>query len=302
MWRGLRGGVLAIAIVAPLAAAASAAVAEEAEEAETETELSGATAPPPGDAGTGSGPSLVAPLAPAPRPRGGADLRLVPDGAAGALPSETPRPGGPRIAGTAFIGWRGREGETTGALATVSPGGPAFVRIAVEATPRSELGAARLAWAAGFEDARAGTFFARVEDRGPVQPDARFTFRRAELTAGVKLPLLCAGALCLAPTAFATVPFAGGPFVGARTTLALGHTWYAAAGLGWTVPGVLEASGGAPRWRMQYGVGRWDARPGTLYVAYEDELALAALTRVRAWRPADRQGRGALTAGVTWEH
>jgi hypothetical protein len=62
-------------------------------------------------------------------------------------------------------------------------------------------------------------------------------------------------------------------------------------GVGYTLPGMpaaLEAPLGTPRWRMVYGFGRWDWRPGSLFVTYHD------------WGPTWRDRNGQLSVGVNW--
>lgn len=203
-----------------------------------------------------------------------------------------------RLSGTAFIGYRGSDGQTTGAVVTLAPWWKSFVRVGAEVTPRSKNGDARLLWGIGFEDWRDGTFFLHVHDWGPARPDEAMTFRRAEASAGYKLPRVCGGSFCAAATAFASVPFSGGPYVGARTTLALG-TWFASAGLGWTIPGVLEESATPTPWRVSFALGRWDWKPGSLYLTYRDEMRL---DRLRTWSTSERQQNGVIAAGINWSY
>lgn len=206
------------------------------------------------------------------------------------------------LAGSALIGYRGTDGETTGTVVTVSPWRALFFRGGVEVTPRSRYGDVRLLWGVGFEEWRGNTFFAHVHDYGPVRPDEDFTFRHAEATVGYKLPLLCGGPVCLGESLFAGLPFTGGPFLGARATLTVARTWYLSGGFGWTVPDALPGEGDAPAWRLFYGLGRWDWRPGGLFVTYGDEVRLSRLRDWKQMDAADRQGRGVLSAGVSFSY
>lgn len=206
------------------------------------------------------------------------------------------------LAGSVLVGYRGADGETTGAVVTGSPWRALFFRAGAEVTPRSEHGGVRLLWGVGFEEWRGNTFFAHVHDYGPVRPEESFTFRHADATVGYKLPLLCGGPFCLGESLFAGLPFSGGPFLGARTTLTVARTWYLSGGFGWTVPDALPGSGDAPAWRLFYGLGRWDWRPGGLFITYGDEVRLA---RLRDWKETDtgaRQGKGVLAAGVSFSY
>ncbi|MFY3742795.1 hypothetical protein ACOQFB_02705 [Anaeromyxobacter sp. Red801] len=228
-------------------------------------------------------------------------------GAAGAVtgafggPVVAPLPeGGARVAGAAFMGYRGRDGQSTGAVLTLAPWRAVFLRAGGELTPWSQDGGVRLLWGAGLESARPGSAFLHVHDWGPVRPGERFTLRHAEASAGYKLPAGCLGPLCLAPAVYATVPFEGGPYAGARAALTLWGSWYVMGGFGRTVPGVLERArdaAPAPAWRLGWSVGRWSGRTGALFVTYRDELAL---DRLRTPGVKDRQGRGALMAGALW--
>ena len=156
--------------------------------------------------------------------------RVVPELTSGPVQVLPPVLDGQRVSGTAFIGYRGEDGQTTGAVATVSPWWLSFVRVGAEVTPRSKDGGdVRLLWGLGFESWRDRTFFLHVHDWGPVRPDEPFTLRHAEASLGYKLPRLCGGPFCLAPSAFATLPFDGGPYLGARTTVML-WSWFASGG------------------------------------------------------------------------
>lgn len=205
------------------------------------------------------------------------------------------------LAGSALIGYRGSDGETTGAVVTASPWRALFFRGGVEVTPRSRYGDVRLLWGVGFEEWRGNSFFAHVQDYGPVRPES-FTFRHAEATVGYKLPLLCGGPVCLGESLFAGLPFSGGAFLGARATLTVARTWYLSGGFGWTVPDALPGDGDAPAWRLFYGLGRWDWRPGGLFVTYGDEVRLARLRDWKQMDTEDRQGRGVLSAGVSFSY
>ena len=204
-----------------------------------------------------------------------------------------------RVSGTAFIGYRGKDGQTTGGVATVSPWWLSFVRLGAEVTPRSRDGGdVRLLWGLGFEDWRGNSFFLHVHDWGPVRPEESFTLRHAEASAGYKVPLLCGGAFCLAPSVFATLPFDGGPYLGGGTTVMLG-SWFAMGSLGWTIPDALPGSSTPPDWRVSFALGRWDWRPGGLFLTYRDEMEL---DRLRTWDTDERQGNGVVAAGVNWSY
>jgi hypothetical protein len=228
------------------------------------------------------------------------------DAERGAAPDNTRAPvqappavAGRHTSGALFIGYRGSDGQTTGAIATLSPGWSAFVRLGAEVTPRSPDGGIRLLWGLGFEDWRDRTFFLHVHDWGPVRPEERATLRDAEASFGYKLPRACGGPFCLVPSAFGTVPFGGWPYAGARTALTVGRTWFVSAALGWTVPSVLEGSGDRPPWRFSFALGRWDGRPGGLFVTYRDELSVA---QFRDRTRLHREGRGVFALGVNWAY
>ena len=140
--------------------------------------------------------------------------------------------------------------------------------------------------------------FAHVHDWGPVRTASDFTLRHAELEAGYKLPRLCGGPVCLGATALATMRFSDAPHLGGRTTLTLGRRWYATVGLARSVPSLLSTRG-PPAWRLEYGFGRWDWRPGSLFVAYRDALSLARLADADT-KASWRQRNGVVTAGMTW--
>jgi hypothetical protein len=202
-----------------------------------------------------------------------------------------------RSSGAVFIGYRGSDGETTGALVTLAPAPRTFVRVGAEVTPRSPEGSSRFLWGLGYEDVRDRTFFLDVHDWGPVRPGQSVTLRGAEASFGYKLPTLRGGPFGVATAAFATVPFDGGTYAGARLVLTVGRTWFMSTAFGWTIPGVHEAAGDQQRWRLSAALGRWDGRPGGLFVTYRDELTdrqLNDMSRV------DRQARGVLALGVSW--
>lgn len=206
---------------------------------------------------------------------------------------------GQRASGAAFIGYRGSDGETTGAVVTLSPLAGAFVRVGAEVTPRSSEGDTRFLWGLGLEDWRDRTFFLHVHDWGPVRPGGPLTLREAEASFGYKLSRVCGGTFCLASSAFATLPFAGGPFLGARATVTIARTWFVSTELGWTVPGVLQGSGAPPAWRPSFAFGRWDGRPGGLFVTYRDDLSTRQLDD---WTRLERGGQGVLALGVNWAY
>lgn len=226
--------------------------------------------------------------------------RVVPDVTRGPVQVLPPVLDGQRVSGTAFIGYRGKDGQTTGAVATVSPWWTSFFRLGAEVTPRSRDGGdVRMLWGLGFEDWRDNSVFFHVHDWGPVRPDESFTLRHAEASLGYKVPRLCGGAFCLAPSLFATLPFDGGPYLGARTTVMLG-SWFAMGGLGWTIPDALPGSGAEPpEWRVSFALGRWDWKPGGLFLTYRDEMEL---DRLRTWDTDERQGNGVVAAGVNWSY
>ena len=231
--------------------------------------------------------------------RGGAEAPFVPGNAIGPFQVSPPVFEGQRVSGTALVGYRSGDGQTTGALATVYPAGPSFLRLGVEITPVSPSSSTRFLWGFGLESPRDGTFFANVHDWGPVRPGDGFTMRQAEVSAGYKLPRRCAGSLCAASSAFAALPFEGGPYVGGGLTLIVARTWFASAALGWTIPGALPVRGDPRAWRLFYSLGRWDGRPGGLFVTYHDELRMVSLRDAGSgWR----QGNGVVAAGVNWAY
>ncbi|WP_242344787.1 hypothetical protein [Anaeromyxobacter terrae] len=225
-------------------------------------------------------------------------LRVVPETTSGPVQVLPPVLPGQHLSGTAFIGYRGTDRQTTGGIVTAAPWWKSFVRLGAEVTPRSREGEVRFLWGLGFEDWRDNSFFLHVHDWGPVRPDASFTLKHAEASLGYKLPALCGWVFCLAPSAFATLPFSGGPYLGARTTLLVGRTWFATGGLGWT-PGALEGSTTPPEWRVSFALGRWDWRPGGLYLTYRDDMQL---DRLRTWDTEERRGNGVVAAGVNWSY
>lgn len=206
------------------------------------------------------------------------------------------------LSGTVFIGYRGTDGQTTGTVLTVAPWWRSFLRVGAEVTPSSRDGAVRFLWALGLDDWRDRSFFLHVQDGGPVRPNEPFTLRHAEASAGYRLPLVCGGPFCLAPAALATLPFSGGPHLGARTTVTVGQTWFATGAVGWTIPHALAGTAAAPPWRVSFALGRWDGAPGGLYVTYRDELAIDGETSLSTWKKPDRQGNGVVAAGVNWSY
>jgi hypothetical protein len=89
---------------------------------------------------------------------------------------------------------------------------------------------------------------------------------------------------------FATVPFAGGPYVGARANLTFGERWFLFGGIGWVIPGVLVGPAGTPRWRPMFGVGLWDWRSGTIFVHYYN------------WGPSSSLRNGVISVGMNWTY
>jgi hypothetical protein len=191
--------------------------------------------------------------------------------------------------GSVFFDYRGADRGGAGALATVYPRGFWFLRIGGETTPWSPNGSSRFLWGFGYDDWHDGTFSATVHNWGPVRPYDAPDTGKAELNLGYKVPRACAGQLCLAAFPSVTVPFEGGPYVGARLTLTLSGKWFAMGGLGWTVPGVFTPPAGTPQWRVFYGFGRRDWKPGSLYVTYYD------------WGPNERARNGVLAVGIDWQ-
>ena len=233
----------------------------------------------PEAAGAGSGGGLLAP----PRPEGGPG----PPDRSLAIPPRGARDG-PRAGGSLLATYRGAEGPGAGAVATVFPWRAAFLRFGAEATPRSDRGDTRLLWGFGWDDWRPGTFSLTVHNWGPLRAQDVPGWRGAEANLGYKLPRLCSEWLCVGPVAALTVPFAGGPYADLRVTFTLGGRWFAMGGLGRTIPDVFEGPAGTPRWRMVYGFGRWEWRPGSIFVTYHD------------WGPDWRARNGVLSVGVNW--
>jgi hypothetical protein len=187
---------------------------------------------------------------------------------------------------TAFANYRGIDRAGAGAVATLWPWRASFLRFGAEATPFSPGGQARMLWGIGWDDWRDWTPYLRLENWGPVRPGDGLAMEVAELNFGYRGPRLCGGAFCLSPAVGGTVPYAGGPYVSARATLTIADKWFAMGGIGWTVPQVFEGPAGTPPWRIVYGFGRWDWRPGTLYVTYHD------------WGPTSDSHNGVLAVGV----
>ena len=224
-----------------------------------------------------------------------ADLAVDP-GAGGGMPP----PGAPSydrvrrsrlhdfVTGSIFFDYRGTDRAGAGGLATVYPYRYWFLRFGGESTPFSTFGSSRFLWGFGYDDWHDGTFSATVHNWGPVRPDDAPDVGKAELNLGYKVPRACVGQLCLAANPSITVPFEGGPYVGARLTLTLYGRWFVMGGLGWTVPGVFPAPVGTPQWRVVYGFGRRDWSPGSLFITYYD------------WGPNERARNGILSVGIDW--
>jgi|GEM_PF-685895 len=194
-----------------------------------------------------------------------------------------------RLDGSVFGGYRGADRATAGGVATLWLWGSSFVRIGGEATPHSQNGTARLLWGIGYDDWRDNTFFMHVDNWGPVRPQDGLAIRQAEFTAGYKLPRLClSSSFCMSPLTSVVAPFVGGPYLHARMTVTVARAWFVMGGIGWTVPGVIEGPLGTPDWRVVYGFGRADWRPGGIFVTYHD------------WGPDSRSGNGIVAAGVNW--
>jgi hypothetical protein len=200
---------------------------------------------------------------------------------------------GLRATGSFLLTYRGIEGPGAGGVVTVWPFRSAFLRAGAEATPRSDRGDTRLLWGFGWDNWRPNTFSLTVHNWGPLRPEEAPGWRGAEANLGYKLPRGCAGPVCVGPLASVTVPFSGGPYADLRVTLTLAGKWFAMGGLGHTIPGVTipgvyEEPLGAPRWRLVYGFGRWDWRPGTLFITYHD------------WGPTWRAHNGIVSMGINW--
>jgi hypothetical protein len=195
-----------------------------------------------------------------------------------------------RLDGTLFTGYRGADRGTAGVLATLWPIGFAFLRIGGEFTPFSPYQTSRLLWGIGYDDWHDRTFFFHVENWGPVRPNDVRDTRQAQVVGGYKLPRLCVGraTLCAAPVASVVTPFNGGPYLDGRMTVTLKGAWFVVGGIGWTVPGVYQGPAGTPRWRVVYGFGYANWRPGSLFITYHD------------WGPDSRSGNGILAVGVNW--
>ena len=202
------------------------------------------------------------------------------------LPLRGPRP---QIAnGSFFVDYRGTDRGGLGGIATVFPRGFWFLRFGGEATPYSKFGSSRFLWGFGYDDWHDGTFSATVHNWGPVRPEDGLGADRAEFNFGYKVPKLCSGALCAALYPSITVPFQGGPYAGGRLTLTFHEKWFVMGGLGWTIPGALPGPVGTPAWRLFYGFGLYDWRPGTLFVTYND------------WGPNEHARNGVLAVGLNW--
>lgn len=242
--------------------------------------------------------SLLLGAAPA-RPEGvlgtGREDAVAPELTGAPVPLPPPAlPGHERASGAAYVGYQGADGELTGAIVTFAPWWKTFARVGLEATPRARDDEVRFPWEVGVGDGRPGSFFVNAHDWGATRP-GHLTLRTAEATAGYEAPRPCAGPFCVAPTALVAMPFSGGPYVGGRATVTVAGTWFVAGGLGWTLPGVLPGGAAPPRWRVSFALGRWDSRPGGLFVTYRDDVALG---RLRPWGTRERQGHGAIALGV----
>jgi hypothetical protein len=192
------------------------------------------------------------------------------------------------VDGAFVLTYRGVDGPGAGGIATVWPWRAAFLRLGAEATPESDLGDARLLWGFGWDDWRGNTLSLTVHNWGPLRPDDAPNWRGAEANLGYKLPRLCSEWLCAGPIVAVTVPFEGGPYADFRVTFTLWGKWFVMGGVGREIPGVFEGPAGVPQWRMVYGFGRWDWRPGTLHVTYYD------------WGPDWRDRNGVLQVGMNW--
>ena len=227
---------------------------------------------------------------------GGADLStplegLSPStgqGPTGSAPP--PRPASaPHVTGSFFVTYRGAAGPGAGGIATAWPWRASFLRLGGEATPQSDRGNARLVWGLGWDDWHDDTFSLTVHNWGPLRPEDAPGFRGAEANLGYKVPRLCSEWLCIAPVASVTVPFNGGPYADLRVTFILGGKWFAMGGVGYDFPGIFDPPGGPLRpFRMVYGFGRWDWRPGSLFITYHD------------WGPTWRDRNGVLAVGINW--
>jgi hypothetical protein len=199
-----------------------------------------------------------------------------------------PSPARTHAAGTLFFDYRGTDRAGAGALATVYLHGAWFLRGGGESTPFSRVGPSRFLWGLGYDDWHDGTLSVTVHNWGPVRAEDGLGVGKAELNVGYKVPRLCSEWLCVSAYPFATVPFDGGPYLGGRLTFTISERWFAMGGVGWTVPGVFPPPPGVPRWRMFYGFGRRDWRPGSIFVTYHD------------WGPDERARNGILAVGVNW--
>lgn len=211
-------------------------------------------------------------------------------GAPGAAGLERPRGSSRRVlaAGQLFLDYRGTDRGGAGGIVTLFPYGAWFVRGGGETTPFSPVGRSRFLWGFGYDDWHDGTWSLTVHNWGPVRPEDGLGAGKAELNVGYKVPRLCSAWLCVAAHPSVTVPFEGGPYVGARVTFTIARSWFAMGGVGWVVPGVLPGPAGAPPWRMFWGFGRLDWRPGSIFVTYHD------------WGPEARERNGILAVGINW--
>ncbi|HET7824039.1 MAG TPA: hypothetical protein VFK90_01845, partial [Anaeromyxobacter sp.] len=157
-----------------------------------------------------------------------------------------------------------------------------------EVTPRSPYGDARLLWGFGWDDWHGDTLTLQVNNWGPLRPDQAPGWLGAEAYLAYKSPQLCSEWLCGQLVPGVTVPFRGGPYADARLTFTIARTWFVMGGIGHPVHGVFEGPLGTPQWRMVYGFGRLDWKPGSIFVTYYD------------WGPDWRAHNGVLSAGVNW--
>jgi hypothetical protein len=204
---------------------------------------------------------------------------------------------GARVDGAFFLTYRS-DGPGAGGIATIWPWRAAFLRIGAEATPRSlqvgpettapDRAASRLLWGFGWDDWRGNTWSFTVHNWGPLRPEDAPNWNGAEANLGYKLPRLCASWLCAGSAAAVTVPFEGGPYGDFRVTLTFWEKWFVMAGVGHAIPDVYDRPEGSPTWRVVYGFGRRDWRPGTFHLTYHD------------WGPDEQARNGVLSLGWSW--
>lgn len=195
------------------------------------------------------------------------------------------------LGGSWFSSYRQIDGPAAGAIAQWVPFSYFFLRLGGAVTPLWQGGATRALWGFGYDDWHDNTFSIQVNNWGPIQPySSDVGPRGAQLELSYKVPRLCAGPVCLSTMPFATVPWVGGPYVGARGYLRFWERWFIFGGMGWVIPNVFPGPAGTPRWRPMFGAGEWDWRPGSIFFQYYN------------WGPDSSWRNGVFSVGMNWSY